>query len=73
MGSDGFEPPKASPADLQSAPFGHSGNYPFSKSDAKVCFYFENKECFSNNLRLLTKNPFLICYTLSIYSIVAIP
>ena len=61
VGSDGFEPPKASPADLQSAPFGHSGNYPFSKSDAKVCFYFENKECFSNYLRLLTKNPFLFC------------
>ena len=33
----------------------------FSKSDAKVCFYFENKECFSNYLRLLTKNPFLFC------------
>ncbi len=24
----GFEPPKASPADLQSAPFGHSGTSP---------------------------------------------
>ena len=29
VGSDGFEPPKALPADLQSAPFGHSGNSPF--------------------------------------------
>ena len=28
VGGDGFEPPKASPADLQSAPFGHSGIYP---------------------------------------------
>ena len=28
VGGDGFEPPKASPADLQSAPFGHSGNHP---------------------------------------------
>ena len=28
MGSDGFEPPKLEAADLQSAPFGHSGNYP---------------------------------------------
>ena len=28
MGSDGFEPPKQEAADLQSAPFGHSGNYP---------------------------------------------
>ena len=25
MGSDGFEPPKLEAADLQSAPFGHSG------------------------------------------------
>ena len=29
VGRDGFEPPKAKPADLQSAPFGHSGTYPF--------------------------------------------
>ncbi len=29
----GFEPPKAEPADLQSAPFGHSGTPP--KSDAE--------------------------------------
>ena len=28
VGSDGFEPPKQEAADLQSAPFGHSGNYP---------------------------------------------
>ncbi len=28
VGGDGFEPPKAEPADLQSAPFGHSGNHP---------------------------------------------
>ena len=26
----GFEPPKAEPADLQSAPFGHSGTSPWS-------------------------------------------
>ena len=25
VGEGGFEPPKASPADLQSVPFGHSG------------------------------------------------
>ena len=25
----GFEPPKAEPADLQSAPFGHSGTSPY--------------------------------------------
>ncbi len=28
MGGDGFEPSKAKPADLQSAPFGHSGIRP---------------------------------------------
>ena len=36
VGGDGFEPPKASPADLQSAPFGHSGNHPLLfKSECK--------------------------------------
>ena len=29
MGGEGFEPSKASPADLQSVPFGHSGIHPF--------------------------------------------
>ena len=29
MGEGGFEPPKAVPADLQSVPFGHSGNPPY--------------------------------------------
>ena len=29
MGDGGFEPPKAVPADLQSVPFGHSGNPPY--------------------------------------------
>ena len=28
MGRGGFEPPKSATADLQSAPFGHSGTYP---------------------------------------------
>ena len=28
MGSGGFEPSKAEPTDLQSAPFDHSGNSP---------------------------------------------
>ncbi len=31
MGGEGFEPSKASPADLQSVPFGHSGIHPFAK------------------------------------------
>ena len=29
MGRDGFEPSKSVTADLQSAPFGHSGTYPY--------------------------------------------
>ena len=28
VGRGGFEPPKAVPTDLQSAPFGHSGIFP---------------------------------------------
>ena len=31
VGADGFEPPKSKTADLQSAPFGHSGTHPFFK------------------------------------------
>ena len=31
MGAEGFEPPKAMPTDLQSAPFGHSGTSPLSE------------------------------------------
>ena len=30
VGRDGFEPSKSVTADLQSAPFGHSGTYPYS-------------------------------------------
>ena len=30
VGRDGFEPSKSLTADLQSAPFGHSGTYPYS-------------------------------------------
>ena len=30
MGKGGFEPPKSMTADLQSAPFGRSGTYPYS-------------------------------------------
>ena len=29
VGRGGFEPPKSVTADLQSAPFGHSGTYPY--------------------------------------------
>ena len=30
LGSEGFEPTKDEPADLQSVPFDHSGNSPFN-------------------------------------------
>ena len=33
VGADGFEPPKSSTADLQSAPFGHSGIRPLALQD----------------------------------------
>ena len=36
VGRGGFEPPKRSAADLQSAPFGHSGTYPHSLSPTPV-------------------------------------
>ena len=29
VGDGGFEPPKSKTTDLQSAPFGHSGNLPY--------------------------------------------
>ena len=32
MGGGGFEPPKQDAADLQSVPFGHSGNHPFQNN-----------------------------------------
>ena len=32
VGRGGFEPPKLIAADLQSAPFGHSGTYPYDVS-----------------------------------------
>ncbi len=31
MDGEGFEPSKAVPTDLQSAPFGHSGTHPYIK------------------------------------------
>jgi hypothetical protein len=40
VGSDGFEPPKASPIDLQSTPFGHSGNSPNLDANILLLFYF---------------------------------
>ena len=39
VGSEGFEPPKAKPVDLQSTPFDRSGNCP---KKLRVTKYFEN-------------------------------
>ena len=37
VGAGGFEPPKSSTTDLQSAPFGHSGTPPYEVGDPKKC------------------------------------
>ena len=36
MDGEGFEPSKASPADLQSVPFGHSGIHPYGTYRART-------------------------------------
>ena len=36
---EGFEPSKAEPADLQSAPFGHSGTPPNSQNSLKTSVF----------------------------------
>ncbi len=59
MGSGGFEPPKSKTADLQSAPFGHSGNCPNSNNKTMIAecrfeklMIFESKsEIKPSNLR----------------------
>ena len=38
VGADGFEPPKSKTADLQSAPFGHSGTHPKIKDHLPINF-----------------------------------
>ena len=44
VGGDGFEPPKRDAADLQSAPFGHSGNHPFFKQCKGTLFNRDYKK-----------------------------
>ena len=39
MGGEGFEPSKASPADLQSVPFGHSGIRPNVSISLTFCYF----------------------------------
>ncbi len=36
MGEEGFEPPKAAPTDLQSAPFDRSGTPPRKRADGRI-------------------------------------
>ena len=43
MGDGGFEPPKALPADLQSVPFGHSGNRPYLFLSFVLTRYYYNR------------------------------
>ena len=41
MGSGGFEPSKAEPTDLQSAPFDHSGNSPNNTQKTPGFLFFK--------------------------------
>ena len=40
MDGEGFEPSKAVPTDLQSAPFGHSGIHPYKNLFALTLVYY---------------------------------
>ena len=63
VGGDGFEPPKASPADLQSAPFGHSGNHPTAfvlKASAKVQINFDITASLLNFFKKICTTPKLV-------------
>ena len=58
VGREGFEPPKAEPADLQSAPFDHSGTYPTAQSATlKKSRPIITKLCRKANLTLLVYFP----------------
>ena len=46
VGGDGFEPPKLEAADLQSAPFGHSGNHP---NRSNLCSRLDRSDYLSEN------------------------
>ena len=59
----GFEPPKASPADLQSAPFGHSGTSP-KKVLKRESFKCESKQITSVVCFLSFSLPVLLTFTL---------
>ena len=45
VGRGGFEPPKSVTADLQSAPFGHSGTYPYAMNRMELAMGLEPATC----------------------------
>jgi hypothetical protein len=76
VGREGFEPPKAKPADLQSAPFGHSGTSPANnkkqtkKSKEQLFFFLPFAVCYSSGAtsRNRTRDPLItseVLYQLS--------
>ena len=69
MDGEGFEPSKASPADLQSVPFGHSGIRPqritLSYSHLKILSY---KQLFGKLFFIFFK--IFYCYIFSIFLVV---
>ena len=58
MGGGGFEPPKQFAADLQSVPFGHSGNHPYYILFSFYCFMQADDRTRTDNL-LITNQ--LLC------------
>ena len=58
VGSDGFEPPKATPAELQSAPFGHSGNCPLILRDKRI----RTPDCLKQSFLMPLWQLHLLCF-----------
>ena len=58
MDGGGFEPPKQFAADLQSVPFGHSGNHPYYILFSFYCFMQADDRTRTDNL-LITNQ--LLC------------
>ena len=70
VGADGFEPPKSKTADLQSAPFGHSGTHPrVRQSRTRIDERVVNKVLDASALRF-RKPRFLIGYGLNFVSFI---
>ena len=74
MGGEGFEPSKAVPTDLQSAPFGHSGIHPTYLLTMYIYTIYANKlQQFSEKLlyhcKTFLKMLFYIHYEALIYTL----